>query len=549
MMSSNSPIASASELKSKGGPGCAPKVDSSKRRGKAIKNLEQSIKQLERDSKPLRDEKDLTFAQAYLVKASEQLEPHVYTRFVKTLSEFEASRGDSMAELYRNVNDILKNTPDLEQEFLAFLLPEQAMEVGRFIDHLCVVSMRDFFRKLEVCFAKQPHQMRKIYETLSRLSEQTDVTLEQVKTAVVPLLKGNAILIDCFLQLFPSERPPSSICGREESERLVQFENGSDPMMEEVSDLEVMEVPEVDDPYGGRRCPCKCHRDGSALHCTSCGLKFIKGRAFIQRGKALRQAELVVEGVDRNEFLQRIAVKSSICRSPLKVRPKKRPAEGSPSKNYLTGAEDDYGEIMTVTKMARLKQMKTPRSKLSTDSGDKTAEEDDDEEAINMCNSCFKDDEENIDEPLSPSHAFSESDSPKRESDFAGVDAALDDTPQDSGPTNFCHTEIDSKVDVLSDLDVLVKKDDSQLLSNAEANLDAGLSAADARVQAQSESSWTREEDKVILQTFQQDGDSDKIFTKINAVLPLRSLSEIRSRFQVLMQLLNQMAQSDDHPT
>ncbi|RZF46057.1 hypothetical protein LSTR_LSTR004770 [Laodelphax striatellus] len=76
-MTSNSPVAITSEPKGKAGPGCTSKVDSSKRRGKAIKNLEQSIKQLERDSKTLRDEKDLTFAQAYLVKASEQLEPHV----------------------------------------------------------------------------------------------------------------------------------------------------------------------------------------------------------------------------------------------------------------------------------------------------------------------------------------------------------------------------------------------------------------------------------------------------------------------------------------
>ncbi|RZF46058.1 hypothetical protein LSTR_LSTR004771 [Laodelphax striatellus] len=455
-----------------------------------------------------------------------------------------------MADLYGKVNDILKDTPDLEQEFLAFLLPEQAMEVGRFIDHLCVVSMRNFFRKLEVCFAKQPHQMRKIYETLSRLSEQADVTLEQVKTAIVPLLKGNAILIDCFLQLFPSERPPASVCGREESERLVQLENASEPFMEEPSDLEVIEVPETEDPYGGRRCPCNCHKDGSALHCTSCGLKFIKGRVFIQRGKALRQAELVVEGVDRSEFLLKIAVKSSICRSPFKVRPKKRPAEGSPSKSYPTGADDDYGEIMTVTKVARLKQMRTPKSKLSTDSGDKTAEEDEDEEAINICNSCFKDEEESVDEPLSPSHGLSESDSPKRESDAVDMDVPIPEktevAPKGSSHESNCRTDVDSKVTV-SALSDLVEKEDTQS-SIVEDNIEVQLSADD-RVPVQSESSWTREEDKVILQTFQQDGDSDKIFTKINAVLPLRSIPEIRSRFQVLMQLLNQMAQSDDHPT
>lgn len=42
--------------------------------------------------------------------------------------------------------------------------------------------------------------------------------------------------------------------------------------------------------------------------------------------------------------------------------------------------------------------------------------------------------------------------------------------------------------------------------------------------------SWTREEDKIILQTFQQEGNSEQTFIKINQQLPARSLDEVRNK-------------------
>ncbi|GBP68606.1 hypothetical protein EVAR_83694_1 [Eumeta japonica] len=55
-------------------------------------------------------------------------------------------------------------------------------------------------------------------------------------------------------------------------------------------------------------------------------------------------------------------------------------------------------------------------------------------------------------------------------------------------------------------------------------------------------SSWTRDEDKTMLQILKGEAGSDQIFGKIREVLPHRSLTDIRERFQHVVSLLQQMA-------
>jgi len=43
---------------------------------------------------------------------------------------------------------------------------------------------------------------------LTSFAEQTDVNEEDVKAVILPLLKGNPLLTDCFLQLLPDSKPP-----------------------------------------------------------------------------------------------------------------------------------------------------------------------------------------------------------------------------------------------------------------------------------------------------------------------------------------------------
>jgi hypothetical protein len=50
--------------------------------------------------------------------------------------------------------------------------------------------------------------MQKIYTSLSILSNQANVSIGDVRSAILPLLKGNSLLMDNFLALLPHERPP-----------------------------------------------------------------------------------------------------------------------------------------------------------------------------------------------------------------------------------------------------------------------------------------------------------------------------------------------------
>lgn len=55
---------------------------------------------------------------------------------------------------------------------------------------------------------KQPTQVRKVLDNLINLSKSENITPLEVHSVMLPLLKSNPILVDCFFQLIPAERPP-----------------------------------------------------------------------------------------------------------------------------------------------------------------------------------------------------------------------------------------------------------------------------------------------------------------------------------------------------
>uniref|UniRef100_A0A8C9EV18 Uncharacterized protein n=1 Tax=Pavo cristatus TaxID=9049 RepID=A0A8C9EV18_PAVCR len=86
---------------------------------------------LERD--PLREQKDLAFAQAYLTRVREALQhiPGKYEDFLRVIYEFEISMDKQTAvDLYFTLQKLLHDWPQLLTDFAAFLLPEQALECG-----------------------------------------------------------------------------------------------------------------------------------------------------------------------------------------------------------------------------------------------------------------------------------------------------------------------------------------------------------------------------------------------------------------------------------
>nr|XP_037852138.1 GON-4-like protein [Chlorocebus sabaeus] len=86
---------------------------------------------LERD--PLREQKDLAFAQAYLTRVREALQhiPGKYEDFLQVIYEFESStQRQTAVDLYKSLQILLQDWPQLLKDFAAFLLPEQALACG-----------------------------------------------------------------------------------------------------------------------------------------------------------------------------------------------------------------------------------------------------------------------------------------------------------------------------------------------------------------------------------------------------------------------------------
>ncbi|TRY89449.1 hypothetical protein DNTS_016047, partial [Danionella cerebrum] len=85
------------------------------------------------DNDPMRESKDMAFAQSYLSRVREALQdlPGKVEEFLGLLYEFEqAGGGHSVVELFSQLKLLLRDWPELLKDFSAFLLPEQALECG-----------------------------------------------------------------------------------------------------------------------------------------------------------------------------------------------------------------------------------------------------------------------------------------------------------------------------------------------------------------------------------------------------------------------------------
>ncbi len=173
------------------------------------------------------------YAQAYFCKVTQVLKqdnPVAYNEFLTALKDFE-SQLDSipLKNLYAKVEEILKPYPDLLDEFVNFLSPEDAALCGRQFEFYLYCSMREFFSKLKVVnlthsqnysyikcvkfgvqihFKDKPAQLRRVLKALQQVESSESPTVNDIKHAILPLLKGNSLLTQTFLQLFPDDSPP-----------------------------------------------------------------------------------------------------------------------------------------------------------------------------------------------------------------------------------------------------------------------------------------------------------------------------------------------------
>ncbi|XP_069650539.1 GON-4-like protein isoform X2 [Haliaeetus albicilla] len=284
---------------------------------------------LERD--PLREQKDLAFAQAYLTRVREALQhvPGKYEDFLRVIYEFEISTDKQTAvDLYSTLQKLLHDWPQLLTDFAAFLLPEQALECGLFEEQQAFEKSRKFLRQLEICFAENPAHHQKIIKVLQSCADCLPQEIAELKTQMWQLLKGHDHLQDEFSIFFDHLRPSASRMGDFEEINWTEEKEYEFDGFEEVSlpDVEEEDEPpkihaasknkkrkeiggqnndkEVEWVDGTKECSCSCHEGSSDLklkkskrrtcsHCSSkvCENKFYKNKDSQELTASLVQQE------------------------------------------------------------------------------------------------------------------------------------------------------------------------------------------------------------------------------------------------------------------
>ncbi|XP_042218233.1 uncharacterized protein LOC121863582 [Homarus americanus] len=258
---------------------------------------------------------DKFMAQSFLMRVREALvvkDPSAFKEFLCILNEFIETPSRSPLQLYYQLSEVLKDYQHLTEEFVSFLLPQQAMAIGKYPQYCAIHRMRDFLEKLELQFCKQPKYIQKIIRLLQSMQNSSDVNIEEVKAAMTPLLKYPH-LVECFIQCFPSQPPAPSLPSDFED---ISIDHPGTP-----DSMESLVLPD-DDNTPPNHCMCPCHipasgspnsntgtqqtlpNSGRMDHCSSCALRFSEGRIYLQCGKTLRPAKVTYQtpNVKKEEF-------------------------------------------------------------------------------------------------------------------------------------------------------------------------------------------------------------------------------------------------------
>ncbi|XP_075995008.1 GON-4-like protein isoform X2 [Genypterus blacodes] len=169
------------------------------------------------DNDPLRDSKDVAFAQSYLSRVREALQdiPAKAEAFVSLLSEFEkAEEGQAVAMLFRKMRNMLGGRTDLLRDFAAFLHPDQALECGLFEEQQAFERSRRFLRQLEISFGDNPSHYQKIIKALQAGPDLNPASIQELKAQMDTLLKGHTHLQAEFWVFFDELRPPPARPGQ-----------------------------------------------------------------------------------------------------------------------------------------------------------------------------------------------------------------------------------------------------------------------------------------------------------------------------------------------
>ncbi|XP_059921403.1 GON-4-like protein isoform X3 [Gadus macrocephalus] len=220
------------------------------------------------DNDPQRESKDTAFAQAYLTRVREALggSPKRMEDFLSLLYEFEEAGEEqgSMVQLYRSLRRVLQDNTELLRDFAAFLQPEQALECGLFEEQQAFQRSRRFLRQLEISFGENPSHYQKIIKALQGGDDLSQSSIHELKAQMASLLKGHTHLQGEFWVFFDELRPPLARPGQFEDAHWPEEGGGALDGIEAIGagsgggandGFEEVTLPELEDEEDGQKIP------------------------------------------------------------------------------------------------------------------------------------------------------------------------------------------------------------------------------------------------------------------------------------------------------
>ncbi|XP_072389073.1 uncharacterized protein mute isoform X1 [Diabrotica undecimpunctata] len=539
-------------------------------------------------------EKNKMFALAYYDKLRETLDLQTYHKLMQILNDHE--KGDALDLYYKVEAVLIPKYKELADEFILFLREKEAAAVGRLIPWIQMNNRSKFLRKVEIFFKDQPAQLRKIYQSITELSHTVGVTKEKMKGSLMPLFKGNTILADLFLQNFMDEPPPPSLM---EGPYEVIDVNKELAANDDEEPFETITVPDVEDRYGGITCICSCHEiedvefKSRIRHCSRCGTKFLNGRVYIQTGRGLRPAAVSFLNSSNTDHSSRLSEKSShsfnrrkkrsdtspskqVSQSSVKDNPdeetdedgekKKKPKRKPRTKKpKLSDDIKDVSKKATPSRVRNLsKEFKsTPRKrtylkKLNTirkaEPVEIGIEEQEEHIETELDEHVETEQEEQVETELEEQiDIYTDEKTYIKPGNSNGqqkrlLDESCEEGDQSAAGESSGEVKLGSPEQQTADSESEFCEESSQ--DNCESDSNSSTSSIINTQQSYADvlshnSSWKREEDKIILEVFQTENDKDHAFKAIANQLQDRTVDEIKARFDTLMDLL--MKTVEDH--
>lgn len=126
----------------------------------------------------------------------------------ETLQNSSIQKDILTVKLYEDVCKKLQDYPEMCTDFLLFLKPHQAALIDKSVEYMMLQKMNDFVRVAQIYFAKQPSRIAKMMQAITQLSSDPHTTLENVHTLMSSVFKGHSLVMDLFLQVLPTAKPP-----------------------------------------------------------------------------------------------------------------------------------------------------------------------------------------------------------------------------------------------------------------------------------------------------------------------------------------------------